>query len=36
MEKIEALIEQACRDCVLEIECPVCQAIIILTELGFI
>ena len=27
MKKIEALIEQACRDCVLEIECPVCGAI---------
>lgn len=29
MAKIEALLEQACRDCILEIECPVCQAIII-------
>ena len=27
MKQIEALTEQACRDCVLEIECPVCGAI---------
>jgi primosomal protein N' len=27
MKQIEALIERAYRDCVLEIECPVCGAI---------
>lgn len=27
MKQIEALIEQACRDCVLEVECPVFGAI---------
>ena len=28
MKQIEALLEQACKDCVLEIECPICGALI--------
>ena len=28
-DKVMELLEQACRDCILEIECPICEATII-------